>query len=47
MTPSSPDASHTFADMFELAPVSLWLEDYGELKQLFERSRGEGVQDLR
>jgi diguanylate cyclase (GGDEF)-like protein len=47
MTPSSPDASHTFADMFELAPVSLWLEDYAELKRLFERWRGEGVQDLR
>ena len=40
-------ADHEFADMFELAPVSLWLEDYTELKRLFERWRGEGVSDLR
>lgn len=36
-----------FAQMFELAPVSLWLEDYSRLKQLFERWRAEGVTDLR
>jgi diguanylate cyclase (GGDEF)-like protein len=36
-----------YADMFELAPVSLWLEDYSELKALFERWRAEGVRDLR
>src|SRR5690349_7987522 len=36
-----------FADMFELAPVSLWLEDYSGLKSLFERWRAEGVADLR
>jgi diguanylate cyclase (GGDEF)-like protein len=33
--------------MFELAPVSLWLEDYSALKRLFERWRAEGVTDLR
>lgn len=33
--------------MFELAPVSLWLEDYSALKALFERWRAEGVSDLR
>ncbi|MED5621583.1 sensor domain-containing diguanylate cyclase [Ideonella sp. BN130291] len=33
--------------MFELAPVSLWLEDYSDLKRLFERWRAEGVRDLR
>jgi diguanylate cyclase (GGDEF)-like protein len=38
---------HEFADMFELAPVSLWLEDYSALKALFERWRAEGVNDLR
>jgi diguanylate cyclase (GGDEF)-like protein len=38
---------HEFADMFELAPVSLWLEDYSALKTLFERWRAEGVSDLR
>ena len=36
-----------YADMFELAPVSLWLEDYSALKSLFERWRAEGVHDLR
>ena len=36
-----------YADMFELAPVSLWLEDYSALKSLFEQWRAEGVRDLR
>ncbi len=36
-----------YAEMFELAPVSLWLEDYSELKVLFDSWRAEGVQDLR
>lgn len=35
------------AGMFELAPVSLWLEDYSALKALFEKWRAEGVTDLR
>lgn len=33
--------------MFTLAPVSLWLEDYTGLKQLFDRWRAEGITDLR
>jgi len=33
--------------MFDLAPVSLWLEDYSALWQLFERWRAAGVRDLR
>lgn len=33
--------------MFELAPVSLWVEDYSALKQLFDSWRAEGVTDLR
>jgi diguanylate cyclase (GGDEF)-like protein len=37
----------SFEAMFELAPVSLWLEDYAELKALFDRWRDEGVADLR
>lgn len=36
-----------YAEMFELAPVSLWLEDYSALKPLFARWRAEGVTDLR
>lgn len=34
-------------EMFQLAPVSLWLEDYSGLKQLFTQWRNEGVTDLR
>jgi diguanylate cyclase (GGDEF)-like protein len=33
--------------MFELAPVSLWLEDYSALHALFAAWRGAGVTDLR
>ena len=35
------------ADMFEAAPVSLWLEDYSEVKALFGEWRRAGVKDLR
>jgi diguanylate cyclase (GGDEF)-like protein len=43
------DADHPddFARMFELAPVSLWLEDFSGLAALFDRWRAEGVTDLR
>jgi diguanylate cyclase (GGDEF)-like protein/PAS domain S-box-containing protein len=34
-------------DMFELAPVSLWLEDYSSMRALFDGWRAEGVTDLR
>ncbi|MCZ7641723.1 MAG: sensor domain-containing diguanylate cyclase [Pseudorhodoplanes sp.] len=34
-------------EMFDLAPVSLWLEDYSALRALFERWRQAGVVDLR
>ena len=43
--PALTDAD--LAQMFELAPVSLWLEDFSGLKDLFERWRAEGVTDLR
>ncbi|SCY73046.1 sensor domain-containing diguanylate cyclase [Microvirga guangxiensis] len=35
------------ARMFDLAPVSLWLEDYSGLKQLFEKWRAAGVTSLK
>lgn len=35
------------ARMFDLAPVSLWLEDYSGLKELFEKWRVAGVTSLR
>ena len=36
-----------FEQLFELAPVSLWLEDFSGLKVLFEGFRAEGVTDLK
>lgn len=39
-------ALNDYETMFDLAPVSLWLEDYSELKALFERWRRDGVRDL-
>jgi len=44
-SPRAADAAD--ADMFELAPVSLWLEDYSALHALFTRWRAEGISDLR
>jgi diguanylate cyclase (GGDEF)-like protein len=41
------DAELDGTAMFELAPVSLWLEDYSALRRLFESWRAEGVTDLR
>ncbi len=41
------DAGADLDQMFELAPVSLWLEDYSGLHALFERWRADGVTDLR
>jgi diguanylate cyclase (GGDEF)-like protein/PAS domain S-box-containing protein len=35
------------AEMFELAPVSLWLEDYSGVKRLFDTWRADGVTSLR
>ncbi len=34
------------AQMFESAPISLWLEDYSALRTLFDRWRSQGVSDL-
>ncbi len=35
------------AAMFDLAPISLWLEDYSGVRRRFEAWRAEGVTDLR
>ena len=35
------------ADLFELAPVSLWVEDFSALRALFEQWWAQGVSDLR
>jgi diguanylate cyclase (GGDEF)-like protein len=36
-----------FHDLFEYAPISLWEEDYAELKKEFDALRAQGVMDLR
>ncbi len=35
------------SEMFELAPISLWLEDFSGVRALFDAWRAEGVTDLR
>jgi len=35
------------AKMFDLAPVSLWIEDYSAVKALFEQWHAEGVNDIK
>ena len=42
-----PTTDTDFEHMFDLAPVSLWLEDFSALKQLFDGWRAEGTTDLR
>ncbi|WP_298209701.1 GGDEF domain-containing protein [Acidovorax sp.] len=44
---SSLSSEADFEHMFELAPVSLWLEDFSELKRLFDGWRAQGVTDIR
>lgn len=44
---SSLSSGADFEHMFELAPVSLWLEDYSALKRVFDDWRAAGVVDLR
>lgn len=40
-------SSHAdFEHMFDIAPVSLWLEDYSALRQLFDQWRAQGVTDV-
>jgi diguanylate cyclase (GGDEF) domain len=34
-------------DHFDVSPVSMWLEDYSELKRIFDGWRAQGVSDLR
>ncbi|HZH50936.1 MAG TPA: sensor domain-containing diguanylate cyclase [Microvirga sp.] len=48
ISPGSTNVGHgDYAEMFELAPVSLWLEDYSGVRQLMEEWRRAGVADLR
>jgi diguanylate cyclase (GGDEF)-like protein len=45
MSALSPDLDDN-AEMFDLAPVSLWIEDYSAVRQLFEQWRADGVDDI-
>jgi diguanylate cyclase (GGDEF)-like protein len=47
LTIRSIDDQHDDAEMFDLAPVSLWLEDYNRIKAQFDEWRAAGVTDLR
>src|SRR5690606_3251710 len=40
-------ATEARLDLFEVSPTSMWLEDYSELKNIFDQWRAEGVTDLR
>src|SRR5262245_10911218 len=44
MIPVAPGGDD--AEMFDLAPVSLWLEDFSGVRQLFQEWRAVGVTDL-
>src|SRR5262245_61666733 len=45
--PEVPPTPRDDAEMFELAPVSLWIEDYSGVKALFEAWRRAGITSLR
>ncbi len=46
-TPGEPLlTAHDDAEIFELAPISLWAEDYSGLRRLFRQWRAAGVTDL-
>ena len=45
--PFAPAGDRDDAEMFDLAPVSLWLEDYSGVKRLFDAWRQDGVTSLR
>jgi diguanylate cyclase (GGDEF)-like protein len=54
MQSGSPTAAAGFdamgvalSDFFDLTPTSLWLEDYSQLRELFDTWREQGVTDLR
>lgn len=35
------------SDIFNLAPIAMWIEDFSEVKTLFDQWRAEGVTDIR
>lgn len=47
ITAANAPLSETAPDLFEISPTSMWLEDYSDLKRLFDQWRSEGVEDIR
>lgn len=45
--PGVPKPANDDSKMFDLAPVSLWVEDFSGVRDLFDAWRAEGVTDLR
>jgi diguanylate cyclase (GGDEF)-like protein len=41
-----PNVSDHFESLFEYAPISLWEEDYSNIKQFFDNLRANGIEDL-
>lgn len=39
-------SDQTSDSVFDLAPISMWIEDFSGVRQLFDRWRAEGVEDL-
>ena len=35
------------SDIFNLAPIAMWIEDFSEVKALFDVWRAQGVTDIR
>lgn len=47
-SPAAPTTTeYDHAQIFDLAPISLWLEDYSGIRALFDTWRADGVVDLR
>ena len=45
--PGAPKPANDDSKMFDLAPVSLWVEDFSGVRDLFDIWRADGVTDLR
>src|SRR3546814_16543369 len=43
---SLSNAETSNPDLFEITPTSLWLEDYSQLRVLFDQWKSQGVTDL-
>lgn len=47
ITAANVSSTETHLDLFDISPVSLWLEDYSELKSIFDQWHADGVTDIR